>query len=197
MVITVSAVSKARQPAATSSRLFLGGPRERGNEETLAGESGESARRGWVERRERRARGGWREVYGGMILRGEAQRRAYTPVGGRVGRRSEAILLIKRWGIDPNKLTIKPDESPRDRASTTFHVSANVSVYARRTVYTSVSEEHVFAHTYTPAYVCIRPRTPGLFRPTLFFPTTESGARRATGAKENQRGVVLAAGRGE
>lgn len=33
--------------------------------------------------------------------------------GGRVGRRSEAILLIKRWGIDPNKLAIKPDESLR------------------------------------------------------------------------------------
>ena len=46
--------------------------------------------------------------------------RAYT------GRRSEAILLIKRWGIDPNKLAIKPDESPRDRASTTF--PANVSL---------------------------------------------------------------------
>lgn len=40
--------------------------------------------------------------------------RAYTVVGGgRVGRRSEAILLIKRWGIDPNKLAIKPDESLR------------------------------------------------------------------------------------
>lgn len=51
-----------------------------------------------------------------MILRGEAEARAYTAVGGRVGRRSEAILLIKRWGIDPNKLTIKPDESPRDRS---------------------------------------------------------------------------------
>lgn len=38
---------------------------------------------------------------------------AYTVVGGRVGRRSEAILLIKRWGIDPNKLAIKPDESLR------------------------------------------------------------------------------------
>lgn len=53
------------------------------------------------------------QVFTGMILRG-ATTRAYT------GRWSEAILLIKRWGIDPNKLAIKPDESPRDRASTTF-----------------------------------------------------------------------------
>lgn len=54
---------------------------------------------------------------------------AYTVVvGGRVGRRSEAILLIKRWGIDPNKLAIKPDESPHDRASTPSDVSTNVRV---------------------------------------------------------------------
>lgn len=66
-----------------------------------------------------------------MILRGEAQTRAYTAVGGRVGRRSEAILLIKRWGIDPNKLTIKPDESPRDRTSTLFYVSTSVPVCMR------------------------------------------------------------------
>lgn len=49
----------------------------------------------------------------GMIVCGT--RWAYTIVGGRVGRRSQAILLIKRWGIDPNKLAIKPDESLRDR----------------------------------------------------------------------------------
>lgn len=57
--------------------------------------------------------------------------RAYTVVvRGRVGRRSEAILLIKRWGIDPNKLAIKPDESLRTIAhhTTPFYVSAQMSV---------------------------------------------------------------------
>lgn len=61
--------------------------------------------------------------------------RAYTVVvRGRVGRRSEAILLIKRWGIDPNKLAIKPDESLRTIAhyNPVLRFRTNVRVYRRR-----------------------------------------------------------------
>lgn len=61
--------------------------------------------------------------------------RAYTVVvRGRVGRRSEAILLIKRWGIDPNKLAIKPDESLRTIAlyNPVLRFRTNVRVYRQR-----------------------------------------------------------------
>lgn len=121
-----------------------------------------------MDRRERRARRV--EVHGDDFTR-RSTTWAYTVVGGRVGRRSEAILLIKRWGIDPNKLTIKPDESPRDRASTTFYVSTNVSVYVRD--YQCIRASTVFVYVpvcvYVRVYVCM---STTLFRPTLFFPST-------------------------
>lgn len=144
-----------------------------------------------MDRRERRARRV--EVHGDdFTWRGTTW--AYTVVGGRVGRRSEAILLIKRWGIDPNKLTIKPDESPRDRASTTFYVSTNVSVYVRD--YQCIRASTVFV--YVP--VCVRARVHVYVHHSVstypLFPF-HRGARRAMGAKENRRGVVPTVGRGE